>query len=205
MSREEISSSAPGFGARARSLMSSGKPRAFASLGIVLGLGAIGTLAAWSDSATATSGVFSTGSIDLEVAGEQGNPDAYAFAAFSTAGMYPGDRVSAALPVTNTGSVPFTFTIEAVSSNSDMAPYMNTLLEDGEPNSDSGNRCSGNRIGSETRLVKNGSVELLDEPITVAPGETQNVCFQTRLVTDTPPSVEGESLDVSFNFHATTA
>ncbi|NKU63947.1 hypothetical protein GS891_12655 [Rhodococcus hoagii] len=41
--------------------MTGSRTRAVASLGIVLGLGAIGTLAAWSDTATATSGVFSTG------------------------------------------------------------------------------------------------------------------------------------------------
>ncbi|WP_232320579.1 hypothetical protein [Rhodococcus sp. WMMA185] len=86
-----------------------------------------------------------------------------------------------------------------------MAPHLNTLLEDGEPNSDSGNRCSGNSLGPQARLVKNGSVDLFDGPRTLAPGESENVCFQIRLVTDTPTSVEGKSVDVSFNFHATTA
>ncbi|WP_027503677.1 SipW-dependent-type signal peptide-containing protein, partial [Rhodococcus sp. UNC363MFTsu5.1] len=68
-----------------------------ASLGIVLGLGAIGTLAAWSDTATATSGVFSTGSIDLQLNGQQGNPGAYAFATLTKTGMMPGNSVAATL------------------------------------------------------------------------------------------------------------
>ncbi|NKW63306.1 hypothetical protein GS937_02055 [Rhodococcus hoagii] len=51
--------------------MTGSRTRAVASLGIVLGLGAIGTLAAWSDTATATSGVFSTGSVSLTLNGNR--------------------------------------------------------------------------------------------------------------------------------------
>ncbi|WP_072691599.1 SipW-dependent-type signal peptide-containing protein [Rhodococcus marinonascens] len=208
MSRQEVSSSASGFGARARSLMSGSKPRAVASLGIVLGLGAIGTLAAWSDTATATSGVFSTGSIDLQIDGEQGNP--YAFTEWSLSGLLPGERSSAKLPVTNTGSAPLTYTISAAASSSDVAPYMVFVLKDGDPGA-SGNKCSGDTLGPVTWMEKGGSVEALDGPRTLGPGESENVCFQIRLHPDakdtagTNNSVEGKSVDVSFNFNATTA
>lgn len=49
------------------------RTRAVLSLGMVLGLGAVGTMAAWSGSTTATSGMFSTGSIRLELNGQHPN------------------------------------------------------------------------------------------------------------------------------------
>ncbi|RVW05883.1 hypothetical protein EGT50_03435 [Rhodococcus xishaensis] len=191
--------------------MSGGKPRAVASLGIVFGLGAIVTLAAWSDTATATSGVFSTGSIDLQIDGQQGNPDAYAFTAWSKAGLLPGERSSAKLPVQNTGTTPLSYTISATASSSDLAPYMVFVLKDGEPNGESGNRCSGNNLGPVTWMEKGGTLDAFDEPRTLAPGESEYVCFQIRLHPDaadtagTSNSVEGKSVDVAFSFHATAA
>ncbi|MEV0948920.1 SipW-dependent-type signal peptide-containing protein, partial [Rhodococcus sp. NPDC049939] len=190
---------------------SGGRPRAIASLGIVLGLGAFGTLAAWSDTATATSGVFSTGSIDLQIDGQQANPDAYAFTAWSKSGLYPGERSSAKLPIQNTGSTPLNYTVTATASSSDMAPYMVFVLKDGEPNGESGNRCSGENLGPVVWMEKGGTVDAITEPRTLQPGESEYVCFQIRLhpdaadTADTNNSVEGKSVDVAFNFHATTA
>ncbi|RVW00080.1 SipW-dependent-type signal peptide-containing protein [Rhodococcus spongiicola] len=189
--------------------MSGGRPRALASLGIVLGLGAVATSAAWSDTATATSGVFSTGSIDLQIDGQDGNPDAYAFTAWSKSGLYPGERSSAKLPVQNTGTTPLSYTITASASSSDLAPYMVYVLKDGEPNGESGNRCSGNDLGPVTWMEKGGTTDAFDAPRTLAPGESEYVCFQIRLhpdaadTADTNNSVEGKSVDVAFNFHAT--
>ncbi|NKS62899.1 hypothetical protein GS493_09345 [Rhodococcus hoagii] len=56
MSRHEITTSTPTVGGRVRRVLGGGRVRAALSLGIVLGLGSVGTLAAWSDTATATSG-----------------------------------------------------------------------------------------------------------------------------------------------------
>lgn len=43
------------------------RTRAVLSLGMVFGLGAVGTMAAWSDTATATTGMFSTSSVNVQM------------------------------------------------------------------------------------------------------------------------------------------
>ncbi|AOW92869.1 hypothetical protein BFN03_09760 [Rhodococcus sp. WMMA185] len=182
--------------------MSGSKPRAVASLGIVFGLGAIGTLAAWSDTATATSGVFSTGSIDLQLDGEQGNPDAYAFATLTKENMSPGERVAAELPVENTGTTPFNYTMLAAASSSDLAPHMVFKVTNGTSD---GELCSGDRLGPDTWLVEGDSVDPFDGPRTLAPGQSENLCIQMRLHPDAPNSAQNKSVQVSFNFNATTA
>ncbi|NKS42595.1 hypothetical protein GS496_19055 [Rhodococcus hoagii] len=62
----------------------------------MLGLGSVGTLAAWSDSATATSNEFKTGKIDLKLGPEPG-VDSYTFSAFNGSGLMPGSTVQAPL------------------------------------------------------------------------------------------------------------
>lgn len=70
MSTEQKSGGGARLGARMRSRLGETgwiRTRAVLSLGMVLGLGAVGTMAAWSDSATATTGMFSTSSVQLKV------------------------------------------------------------------------------------------------------------------------------------------
>ncbi len=204
MSRHEVPTTSSGFGARARSLMSGGKPRAIASLGIVLGLGAIGTLAAWSDSATATSGVFSTGSVDLQLNNNQGNPTAYAFATLTKTDMLPGNSVAATLPVQNKGSVPFSYTMGASSNTSTLAPYLKVTVSTGTSN---GTVCSGGTVlANGLALTSAGTTNL----ITTARGlpattGSETLCFQVTLDANAPTSVQSQTVNTSFNFNATTA
>ncbi|MFC7446754.1 SipW-dependent-type signal peptide-containing protein [Rhodococcus daqingensis] len=203
MSRHEVSGSRSGFAARARELMSGGKPRAIASLGIVLGLGAIGTLAAWSDSATATSGVFSTGSVDLQLNGNQGNPGAYAFANLTKTGMMPGDSVAATLPVQNTGTVPFKYSMVANSTSSVLAPQLKVLVSTGTSN---GTACSGGTvIANHLPLTSGGAANLIPTARTLANGASETLCFQVTLDAAAPVSVQNQTVNTSFNFNATTA
>ncbi|MEV0948904.1 SipW-dependent-type signal peptide-containing protein [Rhodococcus sp. NPDC049939] len=202
MSRQEVSSSASGFGARARSVISGSKPRAIASLGIVFGLGAIGTLAAWSDTATATSGVFSTGSIDMQLADEQGNPDAYAFATLTKEGMIPGDSVAAVLPVQNTGTTPFNYTMSAAASSSELADHMMVKVTTGTSD---GEVCSGDPLAADQFLLSGDSVDVLSEPRTLAVGASEDLCIEMSVGPDAPNSVQDMSVEAALNFNATTA
>lgn len=203
MSRHEVPNTSSGFGARARSFLSGGKPKAIASLGIVLGLGAIGTLAAWSDSATATSGVFSTGSIDLQLNGNQGNPTAYAFTTLSKSGMMPGASVAAALPVQNTGTTPFNYTMSANSTTSVAAPYLKVIVSTGTSN---GTTCSGGTvIANNVPLVSGGGANLIQTARPLANGGSETLCFQVTLDSAAPTAVQNQTVNTSFNFNATTA
>lgn len=203
MSRHENPSTPSGFGARARSLRAGGKVRAIASLGIVLGLGAIGTLAAWSDSATATSGVFSTGSIDLQLNGNQGNPSAYAFASLTKTGMLPGASVAATLPVQNTGTTSFNYTMAAAATSSTLAPYLKVIVSTGTSN---GTVCSGGTvIANNVALVSGGSANLIPTARALANGGSETLCFQVTLDAAAPTTVQSQTVNTSFNFNATTA
>ncbi|GAB2665580.1 SipW-dependent-type signal peptide-containing protein [Prescottella soli] len=191
------------FGSRARAALTGSRPRAIASLGIVLGLGAIGTLAAWSDTATATSGVFSTGSIDLQLNGNQGNPDAYAFATLTKTNMLPGNSVAATLPVQNTGTTQFNYTMVANATSSALAPQLKVLISTGTSN---GTTCAGGTvIANNLPLVSGGQTNLIPTARTLANGTSETLCFQVALDSAAPTSVQNQTVNVSFNFNATTA
>src|SRR5699024_763587 len=100
-----------GKGLRAR-LGESGwtRTRAVLSLGMVLGLGAVGTMAAWTDQATATTGVFSTSSMQMKVDGQGAST---AVTQLAAGDLMPGSTTAAMIEVSNTGTVPFTFTATA--------------------------------------------------------------------------------------------
>lgn len=202
MSRLEVPNAQSGMGARARSFMSGGRPRAIASLGIVLGLGAIGTLAAWSDTATATSGVFSTGSINLKLADQNDPNAAYAFTTLTKTGMFPGNSVAAALPVANNGSGPFTYTMGAVATTSPLAPYLKVTVSTGTSN---GTVCSGGTvIANSLALTSGGTTALIGTGRSLAQGASETLCFQVMLDSAAPNNVNNQTVNTSFNFNATS-
>lgn len=107
-------------GARARALM---------SIGIVLGLGAVGTMAAWNDSSTATSGAFTTGLIDIKLGNPavDANPPAFA-TALTSPNLGPGTTVSAPLVVSNSGSIGFNYTIKVTATNQALGTLLNSSV-----------------------------------------------------------------------------
>ncbi|TQF69065.1 hypothetical protein FK531_09815 [Rhodococcus spelaei] len=201
MSRHEVPNSPSGFGARARSLMSGGKPRAIASLGIVLGLGAIGTLAAWSDSATATSGVFSTASVDLQLNGSSG--PAVGFTTLTKTGMMPNDSVAAVLPVKNNGTAAFSYTMAAAATTApELAPFLKVTITTGASN---GTTCAGTAVATNVALVSGGSANLISTARPLAGGASESLCFQVTLDPMVTTAAQGKTVNTSFNFNATTA
>ncbi|WP_084865928.1 SipW-dependent-type signal peptide-containing protein [Prescottella equi] len=202
MSRHVVPGSRPGFATRARATLTGSRTRAVASLGIVLGLGAIGTLAAWSDTAVATSGTFSTGSIDLKLNGNDGNPTAYSFATLTKAGMLPNDSVAATLPVQNLGTVPFTYTMSANSTTSGLAPYMRVTVTNGASN---GSTCGGTAIASNVALVSGGSASIISAARSIGGSSSETLCFQVALDSSVPNNMQNQTVSTSFNFNATTA
>ncbi|WP_242676600.1 SipW-dependent-type signal peptide-containing protein [Rhodococcus sp. ABRD24] len=185
-----------------RTLLTGRRPRAIASLGIVLGLGAIGTLAAWSDTATATSGVFSTGSVDLQLNGDPGNPTAYAFATLTKSNMLPGNSVAATLPVQNAGSTSFEYTMDAAATTSPLAPFLKVTISTGTSN---GTVCSGGTpIATDVALVSGGSANLITAPRTLDNGVSETLCFQVKVDPAATTAVQGQTVNASFNFAATS-
>ncbi|MGW9569097.1 SipW-dependent-type signal peptide-containing protein [Prescottella equi] len=203
MSRHDVPGPRPGFGPRARAALTGSRTRAVASLGIVLGLGAIGTLAAWSDSATATSGVFSTGSIDLKVNGA----DSYTFTSLAKTGMMPGDSVAAVLPVKNAGATSLTYTMKATSTTALLAPQLKVTILAGGSTADSKTCTGGTAISSaaNTGLVSGGDTNLISSARTLTSNATENLCFQVTLDANAPTDVQNQTVSTSFAFVASNA
>lgn len=84
------------------------RTRAVLSLGMVLGLGAVGTMAAWTDSATATTGVFSTSSMQLKVDGKTTD---HQFAALDRQFENVGQTFAGVITVENAGTTEFTWEV----------------------------------------------------------------------------------------------
>src|SRR5262245_51518747 len=81
--------------------------RAALALGVVVALGSVGTLAAWTDQVTVTGATFSAGTIDLKVNGQDSN---VSFTTMSLSNMVPGNSTAGVLTVSNSGSAPLRYT-----------------------------------------------------------------------------------------------
>ncbi|GAA4262669.1 SipW-dependent-type signal peptide-containing protein [Dietzia aurantiaca] len=125
--------------------------RAGLTLGIVLGAGAVGTMAAWSDSATATSGTFSAGEVevvDLKINGDAPDSD---FVAMNRSSMLRGQSVAGVLDVQNTGTADFNWSMSAQTTGAQaLIEVLQVGLYAGPEND--GSTCEGPQIGSTVAM-----------------------------------------------------
>ncbi|WP_207837939.1 SipW-dependent-type signal peptide-containing protein [Williamsia soli] len=189
--------------------------RAILALGIVLGLGAVGTMALWSNSAGATSGDFKTGVVDLRVNGVK----SYTFSGatgLSMTNMLPGDSRAATLQVQNTlSTLPLIYTMTARTAAGSpaltnflrMAVFASSAPTNGTTNGLATGSCGGPQLGT-AMLQAAATVPVITaaQPLgTTAETNTQNLCFVVTLVPATPLSVQSQTLQsVTLTFNATT-
>lgn len=79
--------------------------RALLSLGMVLGIGAVSTMAYWTDANTVTTGGFTIGTIDLTL----NDQNSLTWTAMDQSNMQPGSSKAGTLTVKNAGGVNFTY------------------------------------------------------------------------------------------------
>lgn len=101
--------------AKVLATVKSARTRAILSLGIVLGLTSVSTLAAWSDTAILSGGSIQSGKLDVLLNGSlQGPGGTLPVASFSLPHMIPGESVATTLTVGRAaGSVAFDYDIKA--------------------------------------------------------------------------------------------
>lgn len=188
--------------------------RAILALGMVLGLGAVGTLALWSNSAVATSGTFATGTVDVRVNGV----DSYSFTGtngLTMANMLPGESRAATLKVQNTpSSLPLTYTMAASTPAGSplLANYIalrvfgSAAPTNAVSNGLNTGSCTGTQLGSATLKAAN-SVPVITTPQNLAATTgTQDLCFVATLAAAAPLSVQGQTLaSITLDFTGTTA
>ncbi|MDI9898121.1 SipW-dependent-type signal peptide-containing protein [Rhodococcus sp. IEGM 1381] len=186
MSRHSDSTGPKAVLRRIGAAMISARARAIMSIGIVLGLGAVGTLAAWSDTATATSGTFTTGKLDIMVGNPavDNNPTAFSTALTKTA-MFPGDTVAAGLLVTNAeGSVANNYTISVLASDATLGLLLDSSVFSGPPVSGA---CSGSPLSTVSGLNTSKPFPGLSRPLlarptsTIITGQTDQLCINVTM------------------------
>jgi predicted ribosomally synthesized peptide with SipW-like signal peptide len=173
------------------------------SIGIVLGLGAVGTLAAWSDTATATSGVFTTGRLDIKVGNPavDNNPPAFTTTLTNTA-IFPGDTVAAGLLVSNAaGSVANTYTISVVASNAALGNLLNSSVHTGAPSS--GVACAGSPVSTVTGLGTSKPFPALNRPLAV--NGSDQLCISVTMPTGTAQPNPAATGTITYTITATSA
>jgi len=167
------------------------------SIGIVLGLGAVGTLAAWSDTATATSGVFTTGRLDLEVGDPAVDNDPAAFrTALTNTAIIPGNVVSGPLLVSNSGTVPLSYTLSVVASNTGIGTLLNSSVF-------AAPTCGGTALSTVNGLGTTKSFTSF--PRVIAVGATDQLCISVTMPSGTAVPALGATGTVVYTLHASSS
>ncbi|MFT4009139.1 MAG: SipW-dependent-type signal peptide-containing protein [Nocardioidaceae bacterium] len=171
--------------------------RAVLALGLVAGLGATGTMAAWTDEATATSGMFSTGTVDILLGSPLADDNPTDFSTgFAMTDMAPGSSQDAVLQVNNAGTLPVTYALSSASTGT-----LGSALTISVYASTSGaTSCTGTALASGTA----SSASLLTARA-LAAGASEYLCFRAALPASADSSVAGTSATLTLTFTATNA
>lgn len=192
--------------------------RALLALGIVLGLGTVGTMALWSDSAVATSGEFKTGVVEIRVNGAENFT--FTGGTFSMAGMRPGESRAATLQLQNTlSTLPVAYTSAASTATGSPAlanhlrltVFTGATATNGTSNGLATGTCAGTQIG--TAILRSGAsvpVITVPRPLGAAAGtsdkpSSQSLCVIVALVPEAPLSVQNQTQPaITMTFSATS-
>lgn len=186
--------------------------RAVLSLGVVLGLGATGTIAAWTDTATAESGLFGAADVELTINGE--SPE-FAFA--SVEDVMPGQSVAGNLVLANTGGIDLRYLmdmeVEGLTTaqggtgqqRGDASALGNSLtLTVHASTTADGVTCSGGALKSQPMTV-GASRAVLTDYRPVAAGATDTICVQATLASNAPIQSRMAQVGVTFIVNAEVA
>lgn len=163
--------------------------RAILSIGLLLGLVSVGTMAKWSDTAAATSGAISTGTINI-LANEVKNTTL----AMAKSDMQRGDSVSGNVVVANRGTVPLSYTM-SVTGNGTLSPYLRLSVAPGT----AGN-C-GTTLATTTPA--NGTATNVNTAArTLAAQSTDPLCLTVQLDPNAAASAGGAQATLTVIFSA---
>jgi predicted ribosomally synthesized peptide with SipW-like signal peptide len=174
------------------------------SLGLVVGFGALSTLAYWSDTGTVTGGTFTAGVLDMRL---NGTDSVNLSSTLTLSAMVPGESVAAHLAVQNAApsNVAFTYTATGLASGS-LNPYLSfqVFLGGTSSNGTSGGlrtgTCTGTSTGAAQTMATTKTV--IGTPQTLATSSSQNVCVVALLLTSTPSNMQGTAGSAVFTFTA---
>jgi len=200
--------------------------RLLLSLGLVLGFGAIGTVAYWSDSASLSTGTITSGSLDLQIGGLDPETGRVAWQAVGASELWgysvkeldnvaPGESVAMDLFLRNAGSAPLTFTATGMSTTMLMNPHLTASTVLGGEARNTGTREAVDRAGSCTagtpwwtgHVLSTTPVPVTpgDAPVSLGPGAQIRVCMLAGLAAGAPGSAQGTETEIRVVFRAKQA
>lgn len=178
--------------------------RVLLSLGIFGVLAVPGTYASWADSAQVSGTTVATGTVDLEVE----NTDLLSgWTAMNSSTLEPGDSTAAVLTVTNTGTAPLRYFVDATSSNVDGkglgAVLAAKVTTDATTTGASPSvRCAGTPLSVSGTAFSANLVGTAAAPRVLAGGATEKLCVQARMPVGSV--AQGATTDIGFTFNAFT-
>lgn len=172
--------------------------RAGLTVGIVLGAGAVGTMAAWSDSATATSGTFSAGEVEVVDLKINGDAPVHQFVAMNRSSVLRGQSAAGSLNVQNTGTADLTWSMSAQATGTqDLINVLTVGLYSGAGND--GSICTGPQIGSTLAM---SSSPTLATGRNLTSGDSEEVCVQVTVRPDAGIAARFKIVHPTFHFVA---
>ena len=189
-------------GRRAHRSVWSVRTRAVLSLGLAFAAATTGTLAYWTDEVTVDGTTLTTGTINLQVNGQE---SITGYAGLSISNMVPGNSTAVVVTVKNAGSAPLKYTIASTYTDSpptsvgaNLAALVTTAtaVTGSSPTA----TCGGAQIQTGTSF--NGT--LVSTPRLLAAGATEQLCLQATLSASAPSSLQGGSTVLNLTFTGTS-
>lgn len=173
--------------------------KALLSLGMVLGLGAVGTLAAWTDESTATA-TFSAGTLDLKLGSLPGGPftDTAALTTLDMPAMYPGVSKAGMVTISNSGTVPLSYTLNGAGTGTLGAALKVSVYAGGTATNDATTgTCTGTLLGTAD-LPLTGT--LISSARSLPAASTESLCLLVKLPSTAANALQGTTSAATFTF-----
>ncbi|KQW43037.1 hypothetical protein ASC77_22345 [Nocardioides sp. Root1257] len=170
---------------------------------MVLSVGATGTFAYWTDSATVSGTTLTAGTIDLKT---NGSDNVTGYTTLNLSAMVPGNSTAAVLTIANSGTAPLKYTASGTATNADGKDLRSALVVKVTGDATTSGTtptvtCPGTAIaGSGTSL--NGA--LLPTGRLVAAGASEKVCVQVTLPAAAATALQGATTSVVLTFTGTS-
>jgi predicted ribosomally synthesized peptide with SipW-like signal peptide len=176
------------------------------SLGMVVGVGATGTFAAWTDSVTVSGTSITTGTIDLQV---NGSNNVTGYSTMNISNMVPGNSTAGVLTVTNAGTAPLKYYLDASGTNGDgkgLAAALVAKVSGDSTTSGSApaKTCGGVALGGAGVAFGPGLLGSAASPRLLAAGTSETLCIQATLPSSATSTLQGASTSITFTFQGTS-
>ncbi|ALE05175.1 hypothetical protein AL755_06265 [Arthrobacter sp. ERGS1:01] len=177
--------------------------KALLSMGVLVGLGAVSTLAAWTGSATATSSI-SAGTVSLGAGATAGSVSA-SYPMLTSTNWYPGMVEAAAVVVKNTGSIAAPYSIAgsvAETGAGALGNGLNVVVSTGTlTGTPPATTCTGGTV-LMTKAAGAAFPTAVTRPSLNA-GASEALCVQYTLPTTAPNTLQSAATALTLTFTAT--